>query len=88
MSYDDCSVPKNDGKYQLFLFKKLVKTCDSLRVGLFNIRSMWNKMGRVVEILNKQNLDILCITETWLLDSDISIIWAALPRTHVLLYVS
>ena len=33
----------------------------------------------VVESLAEYNLDLLCITETWLLPSDITIIGAALP---------
>ena len=48
---------------------------------------MQNKMGHITEILNKSNLDILCVTETWLLGSDINIIRAALPKTHSLLHV-
>ena len=44
-------------------------------------------MGYVTEILNESNLDILCVTETWLLGSDINIIRAALPKTHSILHV-
>lgn len=59
----------------------------SLRVGLLNIRSMRNKMISVVEILNEFGFDILCLTETWLLESDFCIVKAALPKTHSVLHI-
>ena len=46
----------------------------SLVVGLINIRSIRNKMIHVTEIMNESHIDILCITESWLVDSDINII--------------
>lgn len=38
--------------------------------------------------MNELNLDILCLTETWLLESDINVIRAALPETYAILSVS
>ena len=36
----------------------------------------------VVESLAEHNLDLLCITETWLLPSDVTIMGAALPSSY------
>ena len=36
----------------------------------------------VIESLNEHNLDMLCITETWLLPSDVAVISAALPPSY------
>ena len=40
-----------------------------------------------MEILNEHELDVLCITETWLFESDVDIIRASLPTTHAILQV-
>ena len=42
----------------------------------------------VVELLAEHNLDLLCITETWLLPSDITIISAALSFSYSFHHVS
>ena len=44
-------------------------------------------MIHVTEIMNGSHIDILCVTESWLVDSDISIIQAALPKTHAIIHV-
>nr|XP_055053668.1 uncharacterized protein LOC129438773 isoform X1 [Misgurnus anguillicaudatus] len=41
-----------------------------LKFGLLNIRSLTNKEPIVNEIINDQNLDALCLTETWLKADD------------------
>ena len=56
-------------------------------MGLLNARSMRNKIDYINEILNEFSLDILCLTETWLLESDLNLICAALPRTHSIISV-
>ena len=48
---------------------------------------MRNKRETIAEILNEHELDILCITETWLVESDVDIIRASLPKTHAILQV-
>ena len=58
-----------------------------LNVGLLNIRSMRNKLLYIGELINEFRLDLLCLTETWLLESDISVIEASLPKTHSVLLV-
>ena len=58
-----------------------------MKAGLLNIRSIRNKVGHVVEVLTEFNLDIFCLTETWLFPSDIGIVRAALPRSFSISHV-
>ena len=58
-----------------------------LRIGLFNTRSVRNKLHHIAETLNEFDLDILCLTETWLFPSDIDIVRAALPKSHSIAHV-
>ena len=58
-----------------------------IKIGLLNIRSIRNKISYVSELVSEFNLDVLCLTETWLLRSDTNIIEASLPKTHSLLHV-
>ena len=60
---------------------------DSLKAGLLNIRSIRNKIIHVVEVLNEFQLHILCLTETWLLPSDLSVVGAALPESYSVFHV-
>ena len=59
----------------------------ALNIGLLNVRSLRNKVHYVAELLREFNLDMLCLTETWLLESDADVVEAALPRTHELLQI-
>ena len=52
---------------------------DLLYVDSSNIRPIRNKLCFVVESLAERNLDLLCITETWSLTSDDTVISATLP---------
>ena len=38
----------------------------SLKIGLFNARSLCNKTALVTELIHENNIDLLCVTETWL----------------------
>ena len=58
-----------------------------LRIGLFNTRSVRNKLHHIAETLNEFDLDILCLPETWLFPSDIDIVRAALPKSHSIAHV-
>ena len=61
---------------------------DSARnIGLLEISSVRNKVEYIIELLSKFQLDLLCITETWLFESDTGVIEAALSKTHALLHV-
>jgi len=48
---------------------------------------MRNKLPHITETLNEFSLDILCLTETWLIESDMNIIMAALPKSYSILHV-
>ena len=48
---------------------------------------MRNKLDDVVEFLFEHDLDIFCITETWLLESDTDVVKAALPRSFTMLQI-
>ena len=82
----DCPVKiseRNKVMNRLWFFKKRIALSRRpLRCGLFNIRSIRNKVCSVIESLAEHNLDLLCITETWLLPSDLTIISAALPSSY------
>ena len=52
-----------------------------------NIRSMRYKTPYLLETLQEHHLDLLCITETWLLPSDVPVIEAALPDSYSFLHV-
>ena len=58
-----------------------------LRIGLFNTRSVRNKLHHIAETLNEFELDILCLTETWLFPSDIDRVRVALPKSHSIAHV-
>ena len=51
------------------------------------VTGLRNKVYFVVESLAEHNLDLLCITETWLLPSDITVISAALPSSYFFYHV-
>ncbi len=58
-----------------------------MKIGLLNSRSVRNKMESICEILTQSSLDIFCLTETWMLESDIGVIDCALPRSHSIISV-
>ena len=51
------------------------------------IRSLSKKLDHIVEVLLEFSLDILCLTETWLLPSDIGVVEAALPNSFSVFHV-
>ena len=54
----------------------------TLKCSYVNIQSLRNKTLEVREFINDNNLDILCVTETWLKDSDSSVVNECCPSTH------
>ena len=38
----------------------------SLKIGRFNARSLCNKIALVTELIHENNIDLLCVTKTWL----------------------
>ena len=59
----------------------------ALNIGLLSICSIRNKVEYIVELLSEFPLDLVCVTETWLYESDTGVIEAALPKTPALLHV-
>ena len=59
----------------------------ALNIGLFNIHSVRNKVEYIIKLLSEFQLDLLCITETWLFESDTGVIQSALPKTRALFHV-
>ena len=59
----------------------------TLNTGLLNVHSLRNRLHYVAEFLREFNLDMLCLTDTWLLECDADVVEAALPRTHELVQI-
>ena len=55
---------------------------------MLNTRSMRNKLVNITELISEHNLDILCLTETWLFDSDMDIVKAALHDNYDIFHIS
>ena len=62
--------------------KKLVSDLDSINVLLINARSVKNKTCMVKDLIIDNNISICCITETWLYDTDTSVIPEFVPNSH------
>ena len=58
-----------------------------MKIALFNIRSIRSKLVYISESLTEFGIDILCLTETWLLESDTGVVAAALPDCYSMLHV-
>lgn len=57
-------------------------------LGLLNIRSARNKTGYLCALLDVHSISILCLTETWLFESDIPAFSAQLTSSYSLLHVA
>ena len=79
---------KSDGQHQLRWFKKRgPKLSDKLKIALYNVRSIRNKLEYISESLIEFGIDIMCLTETWLVESDTNVVIAALPDCYSMLHV-
>ena len=58
-----------------------------LNIKVLNARSVRNKCLELRDLIIEDNIDILCITETWLHDGDTAAIASLVPDTHVLYHV-
>ena len=58
-----------------------------MKIALFNVRSIRNKLLYISESLIEFGIDILCLTETWLFESDTGVVAAALPDCYSMLHV-
>ena len=60
---------------------------DLLKCGLINIQSVRNKTHSIHELITDELFDVLCITETWLRDFDLSVISEMTPSTHTFIHL-
>ena len=58
-----------------------------MKIGQQNLRSVRNKLIHVAETLNEFHLDLFCLTETWLFQTDIGVVTAALPKCYSVLSI-
>ena len=54
------------------------------KIGHQNIRSMRNKLVYVSETIKEFHLELFCLTETWLFQTDMGVVSAALPKGYSL----
>ena len=69
----------DDRKYRAFSMNNPFSAVGALSTGLFNIHSARNKVECIVMLLSGFHLGLLCITETWLFESD-----TGTTKTHIL----
>ena len=58
-----------------------------MRIGLLNTRSMRKKLLYISESLMEFDIDVLCLTETWLMESDHDLVKAELPNSYSMVQV-
>lgn len=69
------------------MYKKLNSLSSGrLAVGLINIRSIRFKVDAINEFISEFNVSLLCVTETWMRDSDVAVVEAALPANYSILH--
>ena len=57
-------------------------SCTAATLGLLNVRSLLNKAAIITDYAYENDIDILCLTETWLTDNDASLITAIVPHGY------
>ena len=58
-----------------------------MRIGLLNTRSMRKKLLYISESLMEFDIDVLCLTETWLMESDHDLVKAELPNSYSMVQI-
>ncbi len=53
-----------------------------IKLGLFNVRSLSTKALFVNDMITDHNLDVLCLTETWLKPDDYTILNKSTPQDY------
>ena len=56
-----------------------MKKTTNISIGLLNVRSCVNKAKEINALIEEKDLDVLCLTETWLKDGDDPVIVDMLP---------
>ena len=59
-----------------------ISKVQSIVVATLNCRSIRNKYEKISDIVLSHNLDVVALTETWLIDSDFGVAKAALPWSY------
>ena len=67
---------------QLITLVSAFDSCTAATLGLLNVRSLHNKADFITDYARENNIDILCLTETWLTDNDASLIFAIVPHGY------
>ena len=67
---------------QLITPVSALDSCTAATLGLLNVRSLRNKADFITDYACKNDIDILCMTETWLTDNDASLISAIVPHGY------
>ena len=57
-------------------------SCIAATLGLLNVRSLRKKADFITDYACENDIDILCLTETWLTDNDASLISAIVPHGY------
>ena len=55
-----------------------------LNISLLNAQSVGNKTGTIRDYISDYDIDILCLTETWLSSNDTAVIAELVPETHIM----
>ena len=58
-----------------------------MKLGCFNVRSLKNKCSEVVSLLRDHEIDLACISETWLVGADKPVVTEIGELGYVLLHV-
>lgn len=67
---------------QLITPVSALDSCTAATLGLLNVRSLRNKADFITDYACENDIDILCLTETWLTDNDASLISAIVPHGY------
>ena len=67
---------------QLITPVSALDSCTAARLGLLNVRSLRNKADVITDYACENDINILCLTETWLTDNDASLVSAIVPQGY------
>ena len=72
----------NANLVQLTTSVSALDSCTTATLGLLNVRLLRNKADFITNYACENDIDILCLTETWLTDNDASLIFAVVPQRY------
>ena len=59
-----------------------ISRVQSIVVATLNCRSIRNKYEKISEVILSHNIDVIALTETWLIDTDFGVDKAELPWSY------